>query len=489
MADKKDILTYFPHHLKPRDVQKNCLLEISRVWDKAEIIVVNLPVASGKSAISMTVARWAKTASIITPSKLLVNQYKDEYTNVHVLRGKSDYWCATFDCVLTKRPKGKKIPTLCPPTLYCDGCNTYRSDLRKARVMPYLLSNYYTYMAHKLYRPVLIADEAHQLISVLKSMARKSLWWNKYKFPTKIKTRAEIKSWAESLTEYQKQNDFSIRGLLEELNSKFPRYLVGRDTDRFRGEDDERIYLEPVDIRDEPPFMWPSSVGKILLLSATISRKDIEQMGLGGKRIAYIEADSPINAENRPVIIPRESVSLSFNQQEVNLPKIAEYIKNCAAHHSEDKGLIHITYGLAEKLRTILGADSRFIWHDKENKMAQYKKFRESEEPVILVASGMYEGIDLPYDSGRWQVVAKVPWPSLAEPAIKYLLSQDKEYYAWETIKTTLQACGRICRTPEDFGVTYIVDSTFKRLYNDNPTLFPLWFKNSVSIEGGDDDD
>ena len=92
----------------------------------------------------------------------------------------------------------------------------------------------------------------------------------------------------------------------------------------------------------------------------------------------------------------------------------------------------------------------------------------------------MYEGIDLPYDAGRWQILAKVPYPSLADPAIKYMASIDEEYYAWETIKTVLQACGRICRTPEDYGVTYIFDKSFERLYNQNNELWPLWFQNSV---------
>jgi Rad3-related DNA helicase len=95
----------------------------------------------------------------------------------------------------------------------------------------------------------------------------------------------------------------------------------------------------------------------------------------------------------------------------------------------------------------------------------------------------MYEGIDLAYDSGRWQIISKVPWPSLADPAIKYLCKLDNEWYAWETVKTLLQGCGRICRTPDDFGATYIFDSTFNRLYNENPNFFPLWFRNSVIKE------
>jgi len=158
---KKSILDHFPKKLIPRDVQKNTLLALQEHWDKADIFVVNLPVASGKSAISVTLASWIKKASIITPSKLLVDQYKDEYGYLHVLRAKADYWCETFNCPLTKRPQQKKLGKTCKKDLGCLGCMQYLRDLRRARVMPYLLSNYYIYLAHRLYRDSLIIDEAH----------------------------------------------------------------------------------------------------------------------------------------------------------------------------------------------------------------------------------------------------------------------------------------------------------------------------------------
>lgn len=484
MAANK-ILAKFPSHLSPRDVQKNALLELEKNWDNADIFVVNLPVASGKSAIAMTIAKWAKKASIITPSKLLVNQYKDEYSSVQVLRGKKDYYCQTYKCPMDKRPKKKNEGRTCKKEWNCEGCQQYLEDLRKSRVMPYLISNYYVYMAHKLYRDTLIIDEAHQLISMLKNMARKKIWWHKFKFPHWAKDRESIKKWVNEKKGWELEHYPILRQLKEELNSRRPKYLVRRGYDSYRGEDEELIYMEPLDISKEPPFMWPSHVKKVVLMSATISTKDIEQMGLSGKKLVYIEADSPITYERRPVIVPAESASMAFRVMDTNLPKLTQFIKSVASQKPDEKGLVHATYALAKALRkTELGRDPRFIWHDAENKTAQYQHFRDSSEPKILVASGMYEGIDLPYDAGRWQILAKVPWPSLADPAIKYMSEIDPDYYAWETIKTVLQACGRICRTPEDYGVTYVFDDTFRRLYNDNKDqFFPLWMVNSVTLE------
>lgn len=489
------ILDYFPKALVPRDVQKNALLALEKCWDNSDVLVVNLPVASGKSAIAMTIAKWQKQASIITPTKLLVDQYKKEYTRVHVLRAKSDYWCDTFNRPLHKRPQSKKTGRLCKPDLGCSGCQTYLKDLRKARKLPYLLSNYYIYLAHKLYRDVLIVDEAHSLIDTLKSMASKKIWQFKHKFPTNLKTREDVKQWVNSLPNHAYNYHYTttderkwteqdlLKFLYGEVNSYRPRYLITVEYDKYNGEEYQCIKMTPLDISDAPPIMWPSSVKKIVFMSATISRKDIEQLGLAGKKIQYIQADSPIQAERRPVVLATNAKSMAFRVQDQNLSALCKYIEEGAYYNDESKGLIHATYGLAKKMREYNwhpAMRERLIFHTKEDKAMKYQEFRNSQNAKILVASGMYEGIDLPYDAGRWQVLAKIPWPSLADPAIKYLCGEDEEWYAWETIKTVLQGCGRICRTPEDRGVTYIFDETFRRLYNENSSLFPDWFKHSV---------
>ena len=123
------------------------------------------------------------------------------------------------------------------------------------------------------------------------------------------------------------------------------------------------------------------------------------------------------------------------------------------------------------------------MFHTNETKGEVYKQFREATEPKILVASGMYEGIDLPEDLGRWQVISKIPWPSLGNPAIKYKMERDEEWYYWETAKIVIQACGRICRSETDRGISYILDSTWQRLYINcqRLELLPKWFTESIT--------
>lgn len=496
----KKILASFPRHLTARDVQKNALLELEKAWDSADIFVINLPVSAGKSAIAMSIARWVGKATIITPNKMLVDQYQQEYPSLQVLRSKSDYFCSTFQVPVDKRPKGKGMPTLCSDWEHCDGCSTYRDALKKSRVMPYLTVNYHIYMSHKLYKPTLVIDEAHQLIPMIKGMAAKKLWQFHHRFPSNLDSRDKIKRWVNSLPpekfnyKWTKAGDDrkwseqgGLQALKDELNSIRPSYLVRMTTDNFKDEEHYCIKMEPLDIKghEAVDFMLPKQVKKIVLMSATISRKDIEQLGISDRKIVYIQASSPISAENRPVYIDYNAAErLNYQNQTGLLPKLAEYIMDLANYHEGQKGLVHLTYGLAEQLRNLIGEDKRFIWHDRDNKRQQYQHFRDSDGQKILIASGLYEGIDLPYDAGRWQVIGKVPWPSLADPAIKHLSDLDPEYYAWEVCKTFQQACGRICRTPTDYGVTYCFDSSIDRLINNYPDFWPKWWTEALNIVG-----
>jgi ATP-dependent DNA helicase DinG len=472
---KLDWKRHFPYE-GARDIQAEALQLLQDNWDKYDVFVVQAPTAFGKTAVARTLMNSLHSVSCITPNNMLVNQFTEEFPDTPTLHRLDSYYCDEW-----KRP--------CPTTRaklmkFCKGCTCSAALVdAKFRKGPGIY-NYHTYLAHKLYRDVLVVDEAHNLIRTIQDRQSIKLWKHDLKYPSNMWTPEQITKWISGLPPKKQQNK-KIRALRESAQYSTPEYVYQHTKDWFngkgtvRGDPEERdlIRLIPVDVSSAPPMFWPAEVRKIVLLSATIGPKDIEALGLDKRRVCYLACASPIPAENRPIVL-HNSMPVTRDTIQNRIGDIAARIEEIGDRHNGEKGVVHVTYQLAQLLQGRLPARYRF--HDKYNKADVYKKFRESGKDVVLVACGMYEGIDLPEDLGRWQVVAKVPWPSLASPAIKHLAELDPDWYIWEAMKVMVQACGRICRTPTDFGVTYVLDSTFTRLMREGDHMVPQWFRDAL---------
>ena len=152
--------------------------------------------------------------------------------------------------------------------------------------VPYGIYNAHIYLANQLYKPALIADEAHTLLSLLSDGASDRIWQHDYFYPKNVSTYAELVGWLR-MRESTVGLDEKLSSLLAELTSDKPRYVVEAGEDSFRGEMRNCLKLLPVDLRDMPPILWPKNkVRKIFLLSATIAQPDIVQMGLDKKESA-----------------------------------------------------------------------------------------------------------------------------------------------------------------------------------------------------------
>lgn len=473
-----DFVGNFPYP-EIRAGQKEVLEILQANWQKYDVFCIVAPTAAGKSAIAKSIMNATHSASLITPTNLLVKQFRDEFPDTKSLSRMDSYWCEEW-----KRP--------CPATRarlksFCKGC-VCSADLAQAKFRrgPGVY-NYHTYLAHKLHRDVLIIDEAHLIINTIKDRESLLMWHHDYKYPLNMYKPEQIKEWVASLPK-NKQRTNKVKILREAALFDAPKYIAQRAKEMFngkgtlRGQPEERdcIKLTPVDISEAPPMFWPRDVEKIVMMSATISRKDIEALGLSRKRVLYLNVKSPIDPERRPVI-PLNLLPVTYESINSRIDEIAQELMAIADHHKGEKGVIHASYQLARLLRERL--PNRFMFHDKDNKGEIYKAFRQEKEDRVLVASGLYEGIDLPEDAGRWQVIAKVPWPSMGDPAVKHLAELDPEQYVWDTIKTFVQACGRICRTPQDYGVTYCIDSTFYRMVRDGKDLLPEAFVEAIKYQ------
>jgi Rad3-related DNA helicase len=337
-------------------------------------------------------------------------------------------------------------------------------------------------MAHQIRRDVLIVDEAHSLLPYLKELAAVRIWKHVHRWPDSIRSYADVKSWLDSLPDSALDDSRGLRALRTTFHAAHPKFLIRKTKEAFGKGGEERPVLQliPLDVSQDPSGSWLRSQKKLVLMSATLGDADLKDMGLLSKRVMRFSGRSPIPPDRRPVVyVPL--LSLAANQVEESLPDIAAFVEQLLEHHAGEGGILHAPYSLARRLQAgPLGSHPRLLWHGREDKRGAIRDLREGGGQV-LVASGLYEGLDLKGDDFTWQAILKVPWPYLGDPAIAWKAKSDEKWYAWQAARLILQACGRISRGPDDYGLTYIPDRSFGRLLKNNPEFFPDWWMEAYS--------
>lgn len=443
MAKVEDI---FPYEV-PSAPQQKLMEELIRDYNRYDVFLINAPVAFGKSGVAKAIMNLAEyhgnAANWIVPNNALVRQGTDEFG----------------------------LPTIHKKSMY-DSPAAHR-EAKEIAMAGQSIMNYYTLLANKTYKHTLIIDEAHSIISMLQDMEGAKYWDEGDDFPGHLSTASDALIWMAS----RQQWDAKAEKMVKAMQRHPDQFTISYEWGEHRKKHKRCLRVYPLSPKNNRPILWPPSrTKKIFLMSATISESEISELGLDDRRVKYYEADSIIPPDNRPATIYPLG-SMSYHKSKDTLDKVEDFIYHCL-DNEKGKGFIHATYGVAARLKARLN-HPRLMYHTKDNKAKQFEKWVNSEDGVFIGA-GMTEGINLKGKLASWQIVTKCPFPSLADPAIRAKKELDEKWYVWVTIRDVLQAYGRVCRGPDDYGKTFIVDSAFTTLYNKHRELFPKWFKEAI---------
>ena len=446
------ILSYFRG--SPRQTQTEILTTLHDNWTDYDVFVVQAPVATGKSRIAVAISDWVngqgRSSAILTPNNLLANQYANEFSHLDLLHKRTSY-------------RNRDA--------YATAFSTFQASNQ-------VLSNYWIPLAHRITKDVFIYDEAHNLIE--QGGAPIKLWQHLFDWPDTLRDTTDLQEWVETASYEQNNRNLQIEKVKRILDKDDGNVVIEFDQEEYRGSIRRVLKLTPLSCRGDKPVFWPRRVRKLILMSATINEFDIYNLGLDKKRILYIECDSEIPAANRPVV-PLDIAPLNIDNIMYTLPKIATEIERILDVHPT-KGIIHCTYELANRLRDLLGSHPRLRWHGHADRTSVYDQFVSGSlgDDAVLIACGMSEGVDLAYSKARWQIITKIPYRSLADSKVRENCKQNPHLYGWWAIRTVMQATGRVCRSPDDYGVTYILDSNFRRLLREYPKLWPRYYMHSI---------
>jgi Rad3-related DNA helicase len=228
--------------------------------------------------------------------------------------------------------------------------------------------------------------------------------------------------------------------------------------------------------------LWEHS-SRILLSSATFFGFDTLERALGlPGPFQVIEVPDTFPATSAPIHLVG-SVTLRKDTMAAQLPEVVRELSRIASLHTNQRGLVHCN---AYQIRNFIEkhADEtlsrRLVFHSRDDRNASLQGWmKESRPDSIFVAVAMSEGLDLGGDLARWQVIVKAPFPNLGDPWVLRRRDEPggRAWYAQQAVIDILQACGRIMRSHDDRGTTYILDKNAGALLRRNWDALPLWFK------------
>lgn len=257
-----------------------------------------------------------------------------------------------------------------------------------------------------------------------------------------------------------------------------------------RGDPTRKIQARPLFAKDFAEDLLFRHADRVIVFSATILNVPLwaKNLDIDTTELAHIETPCDFPVENRPIHLEycgnmgRKHFSREMNPRNPTQPKFVAKVKQILERHKGQRGLIHThSFALSDVLRREV-ASPRFLFQadfggDKQLMMSALA----STPDGVIVAPAMSEGFDFRDDLARWQIIAKVPWPSLGDKIIKERANRDDTYFGWLTALKLVQSYGRAVRSKKDWGYTYILDSGFNFFFGKHGHMIPGWFKEAVS--------
>lgn len=527
-------LDFFPM-AEIREKQKSALEFIERARAKSfRDIVISAPTGLGKSGIGAAVCFWAAQKAhqfvedmapggyYLVTQKLLqdqlaadVREFVAHLRSMASLKSAVEYECPQYgDCMSGKQMKNERM---CP-LIREVRCKYQRAKIEFGRASlsvtnyPYFFSER-TYVQMFKKRPVLIADECHSLESQLLgfveltvSEATVEKFTPALQLPV-LNTLGKFRKWVSDaylppllarlsmLRERAAVSDGN-RQVLGELNA-LENYCARcqKSVSEIEQEPENWVYWQEKDNKDRlasiakpinaAPFMKEliqDAADMRIYMSAYPGPKRAfcRSLGLDPDEVAFASYRSTFDPERRPIHMTMVG-SMGRQFADETTPLLLRQIVRIANEHRDEKGVIHThSYKLGKTVYEHLlneGLGDRVLFPDNSrDRTAAFEAHSLSSTPSIMISPSMTEGFNLIGDLARWQIIAKVPYPYLGDEQVRAKKDLDPDWYVLQTCMTIIQACGRVMRSHDDHGVTYILDRDFKRLYTKNSHFFPAWF-------------
>lgn len=538
-----DILNYWPiPEFKPRENQIKALKWMANLPNDVRYVFLQAPTGCGKSLIGATYSNYMhkeepQNAFFLTPQRILQQQYvrtfKPDFATT--LYGKSNYTCAnkatTCDIGSLLKPRCKNCP--------------YEQAKVTAKKTPNVILNYtnaflafkYTPIFHlserqdidSVGRPLMVLDECHSIESHLTELDALMITESRCKqYNVEFVSHQSISdainwigdTYLPAAVKYMNHLYGELQDVLDGITPTSDRHT--KELKKLQSVQehieliDETLNQDPVYVKnnyvlipDKTSIKFKRLTGdfafqqyvdpmadRFLFMSSTILNYDgfCRDIGIDPEQAAYLDIESDFPIESRPIFFkPQMKMNYKWKNPEnkKNRENLLDTLRKILDDHEDESGVIHTgNFAISEWLLNELQfhGTHQFFHHNpgyghERNRIID--EFIKCDKPAVLLSPSVTEGLDLSEDLGRFAVFVKVPFPNLADAWIKRRMDLSNEWYQRQTLMNVIQGCGRVVRSKEDWGITYIVDSSFEFLYRMGGNMVPQWWKDAYRVIKG----
>lgn len=479
-------------------------------------------------------------AHILTPRKSLQDQYFEDFSKyISLMKGRAAYPC-TIDAPPRQYvaiQKAIKEGRVTPPGHGVDSCgdgpcknNTEIYNLcTNDRPCPYNLAmdialqsdivvhNLHSFIFQSSFsgkfnkRELLIIDEAHEIEATIRDFISKKIILKTFFSEDKIRELKTLDDWktfllSEALVPVETDKDRNLKLNDKTYKSQKDEYLEKvayiTSSDRFTAGfsvNYTAIQPWPPSPVNKTPYIElefvPHHIGsaarsmlfdygtKVLLMSGTIYNKDVfcKNLGINPKLAHFIRVGSSFPAENRPIYLkPKYQVNTSHAKWVENFPELIEKINSISEIFKKEKGLIHApSYVAAEQLKNGLN-NPRIITHNQLDFQNKLEEFYLRQDNAIFVSPVCQQGVDFKDSRARFQIIIRVPYQSTASKFVEDKVKEDFPWYNHQALTVFGQQLGRVNRSENDYGATFLIDDRFNSFISRNSKLLPKWVKDAM---------
>jgi Rad3-related DNA helicase len=529
---------YYPLDLVPRTQQLESLdFLVNSICKGNKNFLINSPTGSGKSYLAIMFINWylnhinenAKF-DILTNSKILQQQYVDEFKFIANFKGRANYHCGVYD---VDCEAGMEMCTVLKKQ--CTNC-PYKKAREAWIVSQISLTNFHLYNTLNFFADalikrrdgnVLIIDESHdfegvfsdyisttlssrvlkksgfgydvivdydkkfknlstlpKLVSFIQNQYQKDLDDQCESLEKRIKG-ADIKV-AKELSRYLNHASLQVaklKGFLSDYTKNKENWVLETTTYKKAKEEFSNLALDIKPVWGNlylPKAIW-DKYDHIIYLSGSLLNKTIfcDINGLDKNLTNYLELDTTFPIANRKIFYFKCG-KMTYNEKKETFKKQLKVIEKILKKHKNEKGIIHTnSFEFSEWIKEGIHND-RLLFHNETNREEMLQKHINSSDATVICSPSMISGIDLKNNLARFSIILKMPYPNISSEKIKARQKTNSEWYDLKTAQDLTQCYGRIIRSENDFGSTYVLDSSFSDVLRRNKYL-PRYLTNAIT--------